>query len=163
MKEMQLKEVLMEDARRGGICAPGYELMRGYDREGLIGYYIQNPDWCMERGFPSLELLRREFSDIEDKGVFIGRTFNGEVFDKLQAYIFHDCKGTIKVAMDYDNAVIPMLYFANGCDITVRCEQINSPAIHVPIYQTEEWNNVVNLVISEGCEFKRHTIKLIEQ
>lgn len=152
----------MNDARRCGICAPGYGLMRGYDRDGLIDYYIANPDWCLERCFPSLETLRDEFSDCEDKGVFVGRTFNGETFDRLQTYIFHNCKGTIKVAMDYDNAVIPMLYFTNGCDVTVSCEQKNNPPVRVPVYETEEWNNVVNLVESEGCEFKRHTIKLVE-
>lgn len=162
MTELTLKDELMRDAREKGICAPGYGLMRVYDREELISYYIANPDWCMERDFPSLELLRREFSGIEDKGVYIGKTFNGETFDSLQAYIFHNCKGTIKVAMDYDNAVIPMLYFANGCDITVSCEQKNTPPVRIPIYETEECNNVVNLVESEGCEFKRHMIKPIE-
>lgn len=160
MEEMRLKETLMEDARRGGICAPGYELMRGYDRDGLIDYYLTNPDWCMERGFPSLELLRREFSDIEDKGVFIDRTFDGEVFDKLQTYIFHDCKGTIRVAMDYDNAVIPMLYFANGCNIRVECEQKNNPAINVPLYIAEDCKVVG--AKTDNCVFRRKTIKLIE-
>lgn len=156
-----MKETLMEDARRGGICAEGYGLMRGYDREELIGYYVQNPDWSIERGFPSLELLRREFSDIEDKGVYVGRTFDGEVFDKLQAYIFHDCKGTIKVAMDYDNAVIPMLYFANGCRMRVDCEQKNDPAINVPLYIAEDCKVVG--AKTDNCNFKRKTIKLIEQ
>lgn len=160
MEEMQLKETLMEDARRGGICAPGYELMRGYDRDGLIGYYVQNPDWCMERGFPSLKLLHREFSDIEDKGVFVGRAFNGEVFDRLQTYIFHNCKGTICVAMDYENAVIPMLYFANGCKIRVECEQRNDPAINVPLYIAEDCKVVG--AKTDNCVFKRKTIKLIE-
>lgn len=161
MKEIQLKETLMADARRGGICAPGYELMRGYDRDGLIGYYLECPDWCMERGFPSLELLRREFSDIEDKGVFVGRTFDGEVFDKLQTYIFHDCKGTIKVAMDYENAVIPMLYFANGCRMRVECGQKNDPAINVPLYIAEDCKVVG--AKTDNCNFKRKTIKLIER
>lgn len=161
MEEMQLKETLMEDARRGGICAEGYGLMRGYDRDGLIGYYLSNPDWSIERGFPSLKLLRREFSDIEDKGVFVGKTFDGEVFDKLQTYIFHDCKGTIKVAMDYDNAVIPMLYFANGCNIRVECEQRNDPAINVPLYIAEDCKVVG--AKADNCVFKRKTIKLIEQ
>lgn len=160
MEEMQLKETLMEDARRGGICAPGYELMRGYDRDGLIGYYVQNPDWSIERGFPSLELLRREFSDIEDKGVFVGKTFDGEVFDKLQTYIFHDCKGTIRVAMDYDNAVIPMLYFANGCNIRVECEQKNDPAINVPLYIAEDCKVVG--AKTDNCVFRRKIIKFIE-
>lgn len=161
MEEIQLKETLMEDARRGGICAEGYGLMRGYDREGLIGYYVANPDWSIERNFPSLKLLRREFSDIENKGVFVGRTFDGEVFDKLQAYIFHDCKGTIRVAMDYDNAVIPMLYFANGCNIRVECEQKNDPAINVPLYIAEDCKVVG--AKTDNCTFKRKTIKLIEQ
>lgn len=160
MNETKLKETLMNDARRGGICAEGYGQMRAYDREGLIDYYVQNPDWCMERGFPSLELLRREFSDIEDKGVFVGKTFDGEVFDKLQAYIFHDCKGTIRVAMNYDNAIIPMLYFANGCKIRVECEQKNDPAINVPLYITEDCKVVG--AKSDNCNFKRKTIILIE-
>ena len=156
-----MKETLMEDARRGGICAEGYELMRGYDREELIDYYVQNPDWSIERGFPSIKLLRREFSGIEDKGVYVGRTFDGEVFDKLQAYIFHDCKGTIRVAMDYDNAVIPMLYFANGCRMRVDCEQKNDPAINVPLYIAEDCKVVG--AKTDNCNFKRKTIKLIEQ
>lgn len=162
MKDEQLKEVLMREARRGGICAEGYSQMRGYDREGLIDYYVQNPDWAMERDFPSLELLRGEFSDIEDKGVFVGRVFDGETFAKLQAYIFHDCKGTIKVAMDYENAVIPMLYFANGCNMTVSCDQPNNPPIRVPLYVTDEGNNSVDYAVDENCEFVRHTIRLID-
>ena len=128
--------MLMEEARRGGICAEGYGLMRGYDRDELIAYYVANPDWCMERDFPSLEILRSEFSDIEDKGVYVGMTFYGEVFCDKQVYIFHDCIGTIRVAMDYDNAVIPMLFFANGCRMRVTCtqkENLKSP-IDVPLY-----------------------------
>lgn len=126
----------MNEARRCGICADGYRLMRGYDRERLIDYYVANPDWGMERGFPSLELLRSEFSDIQDKGVFVGRTFDGETFGKLQTYIFHGCKGTIRVAMDYEKAVIPMLYFANGCRMRVICDQEENrkAPIVVPVY-----------------------------
>lgn len=154
-----LREELMHSARSAGICAEGYSQMRGYDRDGLVSYYVGNPDWCIERGFPSLETLRREFSDIEDKGVFVGKTFDGEVFDKLQAYIFHDCKGTIKVAMDYDNAIIPMLYFANGCKIRVKCEQDNKPAIVVPLYVSED--SSVSHKNSDGCIFRYHTIKSI--
>lgn len=147
----------MTSARSVGICKDGYSQMRGYDRDGLVSYYVENPDWCIERGFPSLETIRREFSDIEDKGVFVGKTFDGEVFDKLQAYIFHDCKGTINVAMDYDNAVIPMLYFANGCKIRVKCEQDNKPMIIVPLYVSEDCN--VSHGNSDGCIFRCHTIK----
>ena len=79
----------------------------------------------------------------------------------MQAYICHDCKGTIKVAMDYDNAVIPMLYFANGCRMRVECEQKNDPAINVPLYIAEDCK--VTGAKTDNCVFKRKTIKLIEQ
>lgn len=161
MNGIELKETLMDSARRVGICAPGYELMRGYDRTGLVDYYIQNPDWCIERGFPSLDLLRSEFLDVKDKGVYVGETFNGETFDKLQSYIFHDCKGTIRVAMDYDNEVIPMLYFANGCDMRVECIQRNTPAINVPLYISEDCKVISSE--SDGCIFRRNVIKAIKQ
>lgn len=109
----------MSDARRGGICAEGYAQMRAYDRDELIGFYVENPDWCMERGFPDLRTLTEEFSDIEDKGVFVGKTFHGEMLDQRQAYIFHDCKGTIKVGLNVEKAIIPMLYIANGCRLRI--------------------------------------------
>ena len=162
MNDTELKETLMSGAREGGICAEGYGQMRGYDRDAMIDYYLANPDWCLERGFPSLELLRREFSDIGDRGVFVGRTFDGEAFDERQVYVFHDCKGTISVGMDYGNAVIPMLYFANGCDMVVKCEQENDPPVKVPLYVVEEEGNTVCPIPSEGCVFTRHTIKRVE-
>ena len=161
MDGIELKEELMEDARRGGICAEGYAQMRAYDRDELIGFYVENPDWSIERGFPSIELLRREFADIEDKGVYVGRRFEGELFSEKQTYIFHDCTGTIRVAMDYDNAVIPMLYFANGCKIRVECEQKNDPAINVPLYIAEDCKVVG--AKTDNCVFRRKTIKLIVQ
>lgn len=152
MEDKVLKEVLMEGARRGGICAEGYGMMRGYDREGLIGYYLDNLDWCMERGFPGIELLRGEFSDIEDRGVYVGRRFDGELFEGLQTYVFHDCSGRIRVGMNYEMAVIPMLYFANGSRMCVECEQRNEPAIHVPLYVGDGCE--VEAVGSDGCVFR---------
>jgi len=114
-----IKETLMEQARAKGICADGYGTMRVDDMDALVDYYIEHPDWCMERGFPTLAVLREHFSDIEDKGVFIGRHFHGETLNDRQAYIFHDCKGTIKVGLNVEKAIIPMLYLANGCRLHI--------------------------------------------
>lgn len=135
MNDTQLKESLMEEARLGGICSEGYGQMRGYDRDGLVRYYLANPDWCMERGFPSLELLRREFSDIEGKGVFVDRTFDGEILNKRQVYVFHACKGTVRIGWNVDEAIIPMLYCANGCEIKFISDNMPSPnPVSVPVY-----------------------------
>lgn len=134
MKEFELKDVLMSDARDSGICKDGYSEMRGYDREALIEMYLRTLDWSLERDFPSIELLRREFADIEDKGVYVDKEFNGEIFSDKQAYVFHHCKGVINVAMNYEKAIIPMIYIANDCDIVVCCEQTNKPKIKTPVY-----------------------------
>lgn len=137
MNEIELKDNLMANARGCGICVDGYEAMRSRDREALVQYYTENPDWCMERDFPTLEMLEREFADCEDFGVYIGKNFQGEIFGRKQAYIFHNCKGEIYVEMDYANAVIPMLYFGNGCKIRVKCRQEENKRkpIRVPLYE----------------------------
>lgn len=136
MDDYGLKEGLMGDARRLGICLDGYNEMRNCtDKEWLVWYYMANPDWCMELGFPSLVQLKENFSDCGEQGLFVGRTFHGEKMCGLQTYAFHNCKGTIEVEMDYDKAVIPMLYFANKCRMRVVCRQDNGAhPITVPIY-----------------------------
>lgn len=135
MNETELKETLMKDARHEGICAEGYAEMRGYDRVGLIRYYLANPDWCMERDFPSLELLRCEFSGCEDKGIFVDRIFNGELLSKNQVYVFHHCVGAVRIGWNPEEAIIPMLYFANGCELTVTSDGAWNPnPVPVPAY-----------------------------
>lgn len=155
-----LRDKLMIMARSAGICQEGYSLMRCYDFDSIVSYYLQNPDWCIERDYPSFDVLRQYFSDVEDKGIFVGKTFKGESFGELQAYVFHNCNGTIKVSMDYEKAVIPMLYFSNGCDIRIICEQENSPAIVVPLYVAD--GSKVECTNSEGCIYKINHIELIE-
>lgn len=154
----------MEVAREEGICSEGYGHIREYDRNNLVKYYTTNPDWCLERDYPSLDILRREFSNLEADGVFVDKVFDGkEVFDKLQTYIFHNCKGTINVAMDYDHAVIPMLYFANGCDVKVVCTQNNAVPIKVPIYVVKQKGNKVSMKKSENWCFIRYYIKPVKK
>lgn len=116
---MEIKEKLMADAKQNDICAEGYSHMRASDRDMLIEYYVANPDWCLERDFPKLEVLTEHFSDCEDKGVYVNKTFNGELLNDLQAYVFHHCKGTIKVGLNTEKAILPMLYIANGCRLRI--------------------------------------------
>lgn len=147
-----LKDILMQDARQKGICIDGFKEMRSLDMTGLVDYYVANPDWCLERDFPSLQTITEKFADCEDKGIYVNRVFDGEEFKDLQTYIFHNCSGTIKVGMNYQRAVIPMLYIANGCRLSIVCEQQNVPAIKVPVYIFGE--NAVATQIGMNAEFK---------
>ncbi len=119
MTERELKESLIREAETKKICGPGYEKMHGCDIAGLVGYYLEMPDWCMERDFPDFATLKEHFTGFEDKGVFVGRTFHGELLNDLQTYIFHKCTGTIKVGLNVEKGIIPMLYLANGCRLRI--------------------------------------------
>lgn len=131
MKDMDmLKEELMLQARKDGICLEGYETMRSCDRDQLIDYYVTNPDWCMERDFPDLHTLTTSFANIQHKGVYVNQVFHGELLNDLQALIFHNCKGVIKTSLNLGLKIIPMFYFANNCEITIECME----DIHIPIY-----------------------------
>lgn len=159
-----LKYLLMEQARGKGICLDGYSAMRTDSIDMLIDYYIQNPDWCLERDYPTFQFLKDNFSDIEDKGVFVGKTFHGELLNELQTYIFHNCSGTIKVGLNVDKKIIPMLYLANGCRLKIQGvadyrPKRESERTVVPIYTFG--NNDVSAKDNIFVKFQRYENNLI--
>lgn len=115
-----LKDQLIEGAITKDVCDKGLSRMKASTVDALIDYYLEMPDWCLERDFPSLDFLRENFTGIEDKGVFVDKTFKGELLIDKQVYVFHNCKGTIKVGLNVDKALIPMLYIANGCKLKIQ-------------------------------------------
>lgn len=131
-----LREQLIDIAHAKGICSDGFkQMLQSPDIDALVKYYIANPDWCMERDFPSLSFLREHFADIGNKGIFVDKEFNGELLNERQVYIFHHCKGTIKVSLNVDKAIIPMLYFANGCNVAIKVYSLPLLArMCIPIY-----------------------------
>lgn len=156
-----LKERLINIAQAKGICDEGYRrMLEAAGVDGLIGYYIGNPDWCMERDFPPIEMLRADFGGIEDRGVYVGKRFDGEVMRDKQVYIFHGCTGMIEVEMNYERGIIPMLYFANKCKMRVKCHQDNGRnPIRVPLYQYGK--NDVQAKDCAGASFVRYKHGLI--
>ena len=149
------KQELMDGARAGGICADGFSRLRSLTPDGLLDYYVQNPDWCMERNYPRLDFLREHSNDDRTRksGIFIDRHFSGKLFDDRLVYIFHHCTGLVRVALNVEKELIPMLYFANGCDITVRCYE----HIRIPLYILGN-----NDVRTDGdAKYIRHTSKII--
>lgn len=131
------KEKLINAAQAKGICDGGMQrLLASPDVNDMINYYVENPDWCLERDFPSLQTLRDHIPDLTKKGVYVDHAFHGEVLNDLQTYIFHNCKGTIKVGLNVDKAIIPMLYVANGCRLRIvgTGEVAPKKPSEVPIY-----------------------------
>lgn len=119
MKE-DIKDILIAGARAGGICGEGMSRLRyAPNRDSLVEYYVENPDWCMERDFPDYALLERLAGELSGHGVYVGREFSGELLNERQVYIFHGCRGVIRVGLNVERELIPMLYVANGCRLRI--------------------------------------------
>ena len=118
---MTWKDTLLRYGKLNSMCAENIDALKQCEtKSDAIQLYKKTIDWALERNYPNLDILRLEFSDCQDEGLFIDHTFNGETLNEHQVYIFHKCKGTIKVGLNADKAIIPMLYFANGCEIKVE-------------------------------------------
>jgi hypothetical protein len=159
---MELKGMLMKDAKARGICFDGYTTMKDAENiDALIDFYIQGIDWCLERSYPTLQFLREYFSDVERRGIFLDKKFRKQEFSQLQAYVFHNCTGTIRVAMDYENAVIPMLYFANNCHMRIECTQSQgwAPPIRVPLYIFGD--NTITAENNENVTFTKYQMDVL--
>lgn len=133
--ETEWKKAVMRLAHKYGMCRENFEaVLNCKTKSELIAIYKKTVDWALELGCPTIDEWRKYFSDTEADGVFVDRSFDGELLDAQQVYVFHHCTGTIRVALNYDMEIIPMLYFANGCDMTITCEQKNFYPIRVPLY-----------------------------
>lgn len=104
-----------------GVCDEYSGLMkRASSREDALALYKRGIDWSLENNAPSLDLLRENIDVCEREGVFIDREFHGEVLNDESVYVFHHCRGEIRTGLNMARRIIPMLYFANGCDMTVK-------------------------------------------
>lgn len=133
---MTWKDSLIRYGKLNSMCAENIDALKDCGTKSeAIQLYKKTIDWALERNYPSLEVLRSEFNCFQDDGLYIDHTFNGETLNEHQVYVFHNCKGIIRVGLNSDKAIIPMLYFANGCEMTV--EGINAMRIMpdvVPCY-----------------------------
>lgn len=117
------------------VCSEYRGLMERCDSiEEIFDLYKRGVDWSLENDAPSLSLLREYKDECEKNGIFMDRHFDGEVLDSQQTYIFHNCSGTIKTGLNIEKRIIPMLYFANGCDMTVEASGNFCMKTRVPLY-----------------------------
>jgi hypothetical protein len=109
-------------------------LERVESKSDAIALYKKTSDWALEEGYPNIDTLRRDFSDCEADGIFIDKHFNGELLDKQPVYVFHNCTGTIRTGLNVGLKTIPMLYFSNGCEMTVKGIKGSGLSVRVPLY-----------------------------
>ena len=103
-------------------------------KEQAVELYKKTIDWALEEGYPDISTLRRDFADCEDLGIYIDKHFSGEMLRDCQVYVFHNCSGTIRTGLNLGKRIIPMLYFANGCDMDIKGIPNSAMQVRVPLY-----------------------------
>lgn len=117
---MNWKPYLQHLAREHRMCADNRAYLSACEtKEDAIRLYKQTIDWALEEGYPDLDFLRKEFADQQSQGLYVDHHFDGEILNEHQVYVFHNCSGTIRVGLNLSKKIIPMLYFANNCDMTI--------------------------------------------
>lgn len=124
MGDLNIK--LKTEAVGAGLCAEHTDRWNtGWNKAALVEYYKANPDWCLERHYPALTILKEYFNDDDTRqqGVYIDSFVTLRATDLC--YIFNNCKAGI-----ITNAVT-RLYFGleteahiiveDGGDLVIDC------------------------------------------
>jgi len=117
------------------MCAENRDALESITSKGeAIDLYKKTIDWALEEGYPNLATLRRDFADCEAYGIFVDKHFTGEILDQHEVYVFHNCTGTIRTGLNIKRKIIPMLYFANGCNMDIKGIPGSATRSRVPLY-----------------------------
>jgi len=155
METMDWIRQLRREASASGMCQENREALSSVKSlQDAIRLYKKTIDWALEVGYPSFGTLQRHFSDCGEYGVFVNREFHGEVLDDQKVYVFHHCSGWVRVGLNVAKRIIPMLYFANGCDMVLRPSRQSDHDVRVPLYVFGE--NLVKPDTSGDVVFKTY-------
>lgn len=137
------------------MCLENREALNSVDSlSDAVSLYKKTIDWALEEGYPNFGTLQRFFSGCEDFGIFVNKEFHGEFLNAQEVYVFHHCSGSIRVGLNKGLRIIPMLYFANGCDMSVKPGGPSNLNIRVPLYIFG--NNVIKASSSGDVVFKSY-------
>lgn len=166
MKLDELKSILLREAEEAGICREGRQRLSDCSTTGdLLDFYTGNPEWCIERNFPTPATLMWMWAhmgeEMERHGVYYRRRFDGEALTGRQAYVLLGCSGTVRTGLDAEKGLIPMFYFADGCDMAVEGAYPRALlASRVPLYVAQGCH--VEARDGNGARFVKYPIKPAE-
>lgn len=117
------------------MCKENRDALSGIESiDEAIELYKKTIDWALEEGYPNFGTLQRYFDACGEYGVFVNKDFHGELLNEQKVYVFHHCTGWIRVGINLQKRIIPMLYFANGCDMHLRPAGPSGLEVRVPLY-----------------------------
>lgn len=146
------RDILVNEAVQKGMCKENlFALKHCEDKISAMMLYKKTINWALEREYPPLDFLRKEFSIFDIEGLFIDRNFDGDILNDNQCYVLHHCTGTIKVGLNLSKQIIPMIYLANDCNITITGFGDAAPSVKIPVFIFG--NNTVNILEDKSVDF----------
>ena len=133
--ETEWKRQLRREASAHHMCEENRSALDSLDSKAdAIALYKKTIDWALEEGYPNINTIRSIFGDCDEYGVFVDREFHGEILNDHKVYVFHNCNGVIRTGLNVEKRIIPMFYFANGCDMEIRSAGPTGLEVRVPLY-----------------------------
>lgn len=155
MMDTDWKRQLRREASVHHMCGENRDALEAVETKAeAIELYKKTIDWALEENYPALSTIRSIFADCEDEGVFVDKEFHGEVLNGHSVYVFHNCTGVVRTGLNIQKRIIPMMYFANGCDMEIRSAGPSGLEVRVPLYVFGA--NTVRAVPSEDLKCKTY-------
>lgn len=152
--------ILRREASSHHMCEENRRALESVDTlEKAISLYKKTIDWALEEGYPSYSVLQKHFSECGQYGVFVDKEFHGELLDDLEVYVFHNCRGPIRTGLNVEKRIIPMMYFSNGCEMTILANEnefCDIPSM-VPLYIFGDDNRVFPDRQAESVTWREYT------
>ncbi len=153
------KKQLRREASVHHMCAENRTLLDSAgSKKDAIELYKRTIDWALEENYPDIDTIRTFFSDCGSEGIFVDKHFSGDLLIDQQVYVFHNCTGVIRVGLNAKKRIIPMLYFANGCQMTVKPCRPSVSDVRVPLYIFGD--NRISTEKSEDVVFKTYKFEV---
>lgn len=126
--DRDLSEELLQLACDANLCNQFQREWKDRDKIGLVQFYKENPDWCLERQYPTLDYLERNFNseEVRKEGVYVSIFVDGDILDE-QVYIFVNCTGTAYIKFDAKKKIFPMIYLSEGSRMTFIVDGSSTP------------------------------------
>lgn len=140
MTQEELSETLKDMGRAIGMCDKFYDRwIDGMDIDTMLDFYVQGLDFCIEKDFPPLDFIRRNFSmeDLHRHHIYLDENVNLEGESGTYIFLGH-CTGRVhfgdfcisgvyirhssdlKLLSDGFSRVFVSLYEDGGCDAVAQ-------------------------------------------
>lgn len=99
-------------------------LKRCHSASQAIRLYKNCISWALQEQYPTKEdlLLFADRETLAENGVFIDKHFEGELINNHICCVFLNCTGDIRVRLNLEKTIIPMLYLSDGSKLRVEIE-----------------------------------------